>query len=257
MIPKTIHYCWFGRNPKSTLVKRCIASWKKYCPDYEIIEWNEDNFNLDCAPYVREAYDAKRWAFVTDYVRLKIICDQGGIYLDTDVEVIRSFDDLLGDAAFFGLEDTGSIATGLGFGAERGNPVVAAMLRDYDGVHFRREDGSFDMTTCPMRNTGSIAHLLPTELSKRQITSITGAVIYPQEWFCPLSADGSRMRKTANTHSIHWYSATWLSEDEMVVHQYRVFRNKCEKLLGKHWGGYAARFVYLLFPKKREVLKRM
>lgn len=257
MIPKVIHYCWFGRNPKPALFQRCIASWKKHCPDYEIIEWNEDNFDLDCCDYVREAYDAKKWAFVTDYARLKIVCDQGGIYLDADVEVIRPFDDLLGDAAFFGLEDTGSIATGLGFGAEVGNPVVGAMLRDYDGVHFRREDGGFDMTTCPVRNTASIAHLLPEELPQNQIIRIPGAVIYPPEWFCPLSADGSQMRKTANTHSIHWYSATWLSEDEMVVHQYRVFRNKCEKLLGVRLGGYATRFVYLFFPKKRAVLKRM
>ena len=255
MIPKKIHYCWFGRNPKPALFQRCIASWKKYCPDYKIIEWNEDNFDLNCCDYVREAYDAKKWAFVTDYARLKIVHDQGGIYLDTDVEVVRSLDDLLGDDAFFGLEDTGSIATGLGFGAEAGNPVVAAMLRDYDGVHFQKSDGSYDLTTCPVRNTASIAHLLPEEI--REVTRIPGAVIYPPEWFCPLSADGSQMRKTSNTHSIHWYSATWLNDDQKVVHEYRLFKNKCERLMGKRLGGYAARFVYLFFPKKREVLKRM
>ena len=205
MIPKKIHYCWFGWNPKPALFQRCIASWKKYCPDYEIIEWNEENFDLNCCDYVREAYDAKKWAFVTDYARLKIVHDQGGIYLDTDVEVVRSLDDLLGDDAFFGLEDTGSIATGLGFGAEAGNPVVEAMLQDYDGVHFRKPDGSYDLTTCPIRNTASIAHLLPEEI--REVTCIPSAVIYPPEWFCPLSADGSQMRKTSNTHSIHWYSA--------------------------------------------------
>ena len=257
MIPKVIHYCWFGRNPKPALLQRCIASWKKYCPDYEIIEWNEDNFDLGCCNYVREAYDAKKWAFVTDYARLKTVHDHGGIYLDTDVEVVRSFDDLLGDAAFFGLEDTGSIATGLGFGAEQGNPVVGAMLRDYDGVHFLKPDGSFDLTTCPVRNTNSIAHLLPDHMPGGKPIPIPGAVIYPPEWFCPLSADGSKMRKTPNTHSIHWYSATWLTEDQMVVHKYRIFRSKCEKMLGKRLGGYAARFVYLFFPEKREVLKRM
>ena len=255
MIPKKIHYCWFGRNPKPALFQRCIASWKKYCPDYKIIEWNEENFDLNCCDYVREAYDAKKWAFVTDYARLKIVHDQGGIYLDTDVEVVRSLDDLLGDDAFFGLEDTGSIATGLGFGAEAGNPVVAAMLLDYDGVHFKKPDGSYDLTTCPIRNTGSIAHLLPEEI--REVTRIPGSVIYPPEWFCPLSADGSQMRKTPNTHSIHWYSATWLREDQQGVHEYRLFKNKCERMMGKRLGGYAARFVYLFFPKKREVLKRM
>ena len=255
MIPKVIHYCWFGRNPKPALLQRCMASWKRYCPDYEIIEWNEDNFDLDCCDYVREAYDAKKWAFVTDYARLKIVHDHGGIYLDTDVELVRSPDDLLDDDAFFGLENMECVNTGLGFGAVSANPVVAAMLRDYDDVHFHREDGSFDLTTCPIRNTNSIAHLLPAE--RKGVIRIHNAAIYPPEWFCPLSADGLTIRKTPNTHSIHWYSATWLTEDQMVVHKYRIFRGRCEKHFGKRLGGYIARAVYLFQPKKRKILKRM
>lgn len=257
MIPKRIHYCWFGRAPKPALLRRCMASWRKYCPDYEIVEWNEENFDLDCCDYVREAYDGGKWAFVSDYARLKILYDHGGIYLDTDVELVRSFDDLLQDRAFFGLEDRKSIATGLGFGAEAGNPVVAAMLRGYDGMHFRRGDGSFDLTTCPLRNTKSVAHLLPAAFPEGEPLRIPGAVIYPPEWFSPLSADGSRMRRTPNTHSIHWYSASWLTGDQMVVHKYRIFRSKCERLLGKGLGGWIARFVYLFLPEKRKVLKRM
>ena len=257
MIPKVIHYCWFGRNPKPALFQRCLASWEKYCPDYEIMEWNEDNFDLDCCSYVQEAYDAKKWAFVTDYVRLWVVYNYGGIYLDTDVEVIKSFDSLLYEQAFFGLEDNQSINTGLGFGAKKGNSVVGAMLGDYNNIHFKQVDGSLDLTTCPIRNTASIAHLLPQNIPANEIIRIPGAVIYPREWFCPLSADGSQMQKTANTHSIHWYSATWLSEDQMVVHKYRIFRKRCEKILGKSLGGYVARFVYLFLPKKRAVLKRM
>ena len=257
MIPKTIHYCWFGRNPKPALFQWCIASWKQHCPDYEIIEWNEDNFDLSQNNYVQEAYEAKKWAFVTDYARLWVIYNYGGIYLDTDVEVIKSFDDLIDEPAFFGLEDTKCIASGLGFGAEKGNSVVGAMLRDYNDIHFKQADGSLDLTACPIRNTASIAHLLPQNITGNEIVHIPDAVIYPPEWFCPLSADGSKMKKTANTHSIHWYSATWLSEDQMVVHKYRIFRKRCEQMFGKSLGGYVARLVYFFLPQKRAVLKRM
>ena len=110
MIPKIIHYCWFGRNPKPKLAEKCIKSWKKYCPEYEIIEWNEDNYDLSSAPlYVRQAYEAKRWAFVTDYIRLQVIYENGGIYLDTDVELRKSLDPLLVHQAYFGFEDEKNI----------------------------------------------------------------------------------------------------------------------------------------------------
>lgn len=257
MIPKTIHFCWFGKGPKSKFVKRCIANWKKVCPDYQIIEWNEDNFDLRRTPYGKQAFDAQKWAFVADVARLWIVYEQGGIYLDTDVELTRSWDDLLENEAFFGLEDNGSIATGLGFGAEKGNPVVWEMLQGYEGVDFRKPDGSLDLTTCPVRNTASVAHLLPAYWNPNEITKLPHATIYPREWFCPLSADGTEMRKTANTHSIHWYSASWLTKEQMVVHRYRVFRGKWEKRLGKRWGGYIARAAYLFLPKKRAILKRM
>lgn len=257
MIPKVIHYCWFGHNPKPELVQRCIASWRKHCPDYEIVEWNEDNFDVSQNEYAREAYEEKKWAFVTDYARLWIVFHHGGIYLDTDVEVIKSFDDLLDAPAYFGFEDAASISTGLGFGAEKHNPVVGAMLEDYDTIHFRREDGTLDKLPCPIRNTKAIAHYLPQNMTGTSVVKIQDAVFYPPEYFCPLSADGTTMKKTKDTHSIHRFSATWLSEDEMIVHEYRVFRGKCEKKFGKKLGYYIALVVYLFKPKKREVLKRM
>jgi len=257
MIPKTIHYCWFGRNPKPELVQRCISSWRKYCPDYEIIEWNEENFDISQNQYAKEAYDAKKWAFVTDYARLWIIYMQGGIYLDTDVEVIKSLDDLLEKEAFFGFEDEKCIATGLGFGAVKGNKVVECMLKDYDNIHFLSEEGTYDKTPCPIRNTKAIANYLPSKFNGDKILQIDGATIFPTEYFCPLSADGKTMKKTKNTRSIHWYSATWLSEDEMVVHEWRLFKNKCARYFGTILGGYIARFVYIFKPKEREILKRM
>lgn len=257
MIPKIIHYCWFGRNPKPELMQKCISSWKKYCPDYEIIEWNEDNFDITQNAYAKEAYDEKKWAFVTDYARLWIIYTQGGIYLDTDVELIKPLDTLLDSEAFFGFEDEKSINTGLGFGAVKGNRLVECMLKDYEDIHFLKADGNYDKLPCPIRNTNAIAKYLPEQFNGRQIIYLRDATLYPPEFFCPLSADGRSMKKTKNTYSIHWYSATWLSEDEMIVHQWRLFKNKCERFFGTTIGGYIARGVYLFMPKKRAVLKRM
>ena len=120
-IPKVIHYCWFGHNPKPEQALSCIASWKEKCPDYQIIEWNEDNYDISSAPlYVRQAYQEKKWAFVTDYVRLQVVFENGGIYLDTDVELKKSLNALLGYRAYFGFEDATYINTGLGFGAKQG-----------------------------------------------------------------------------------------------------------------------------------------
>ena len=257
MIPKVIHYCWFGHNPKSELVQRCIKSWKMQCPDYEIVEWNEDNFDIHLNEYVREAYEAKKWAFVTDVARLWIIYHYGGIYLDTDVEMIRSFDALLNQHAFLGSEDQVHISTGLGFGAEKNNPIIKMMLDDYRDVHFFKPDGSYDLTPCPDRNTKAVEK----ELSRGKLSSgllqLKDATIYPKEYFCPLDADGIRVNKTQNTYSIHWFSASWLSHDEQIVHEYRLFTKKCQSILGKKAGIYAARIIYLFHPHKRSALKRM
>lgn len=256
MIPKTIHYCWFGGNPKPKSMLHCIQSWKKFCPDYEIVEWNESNFDVAMNDYVGEAYRAGKWAFVSDYARLWIIYSYGGIYLDTDVEIVKPLDDLLSNEAFFGFEDDSSIATGLGFGAERGNPVVGCMLRDYEGTHFLLPDGSYDKTTCPIRNTNSIVHLLPNNRKANEVTVLKNATLYPPEYFCPLSSDGKKKRMTDNTYSIHWYDASWLSENEKIVHDFRVFKGKCERMFGRKCGSFLARAVYLLRPRERKILKK-
>ena len=257
MIPKTIHYCWFGNNKKTELFYRCFRSWKKYCADYSFIEWNENNFDINCCDYVREAYEAEKWAFVTDYARLWITFHHGGIYLDTDVEVIKSFDELLNECAFFGLEDSKMIATGLGFGSEVGNPIVKRMLDDYEAIHFVNPDGTYNLLPCPVRNTISIKEFLPEKKDYESITRLKDATIYPREYFCPLSADCTEMRRTKNTYSIHWYSASWLSADDKAVHDFRVFKGHCEKVFGVRLGSLVARAVYLLRPKERAILKRL
>lgn len=136
MIPKVIHYCWFGRNPKSELIQKCIASWREFCPDYEIIEWNEGNFDVNFCDYTIEAYEAGKWAFVSDVARLKVVYDHGGIYLDTDVELKKGLDDLLGYDAWFAQDDIRYINTGLGFGACKGYFLLGQIIEKRIKLHF-------------------------------------------------------------------------------------------------------------------------
>lgn len=208
-IPKIIHYCWFGRGQLPALAKKCIKSWKKYCPDYEIICWNEDNFDLTQNRYVREAYEAKKWAFVSDVARLQILADHGGIYLDTDVELLKPLDDLLCHKGFMGFDEKGIVATGLGFGAEKGNQIVEEFLRDYDELPFVLPDGSYDLTPCPDRNTAALKRLGMDTENTHQI--FLGTVFLPREYLCPMDYYTGKKTVTKNTYSIHHYSASWTS----------------------------------------------
>ena len=217
MIPKTIHYCWFGRNPKPKLAEKCIRSWKKYCPGYEIIEWNEDNFDISSAPlYVRQAYEAKKWAFVTDYVRLKVVYDHGGIYMDTDVELLKNIDFLREHEAYFGFEDGKYVNTGLGFGAQKGNPILLEMMEDYRDIPFVLEDGTFDVTACPGRNTKVfLKHGLIQNNAKQMVGD---CLILPSDYLCPIDYSTGKVTRTENTISIHWFSASWQTVEEKKRH---------------------------------------
>lgn len=212
-IPKTIHYCWFGHNPKPKLALKCIQSWKKYCPDYQVIEWNEDNFDISSCPlYVRQAYEVKKWAFVTDYVRLKVVREHGGIYLDTDVELIKPLDALLEYSAYFGFEDGRHIATGLGFGAEKGHPILKEIMDDYENIPFILENGEYDRLSCPKRNTSVfIRHGLIQNNQTQRLDDNTQ--ILSAEWLCPKSFESGLTTITKNTYSIHHFDASWFSEE--------------------------------------------
>jgi len=226
-IPKVIHYCWFGGNPLPADVQRCIESWKKYCPDYEIRRWDESNFDCTQNLYARQALKAKKWAFASDYARLKIVYDEGGIYLDTDVELLRPLDDLLELPGFMGFEPSypgGAfpcvVATGLGFGAQKGNAVVGALLHDYDGIPFYREDGKQDITPCPERNTATLVKLGLVPDNRRQ--TVGGVEIFPSDYFCPMNYMTGETNITENTYSIHLYQMSWKSP----------FDQKIKKLFG-------------------------
>ena len=210
MIPKTIHYCWFGRNPKPKLAEKCIKSWKKYCPGYEIIEWNEDNFDIASAPlYVRQAYEAKKWAFVTDYVRLWALVNYGGIYMDTDVEVIKPLDRFLSHQAFSGFEDDSHIPTGI-MASEKDFPLFVEFLQYYDNAAFYNADGTISYIT----NVTVITNYCVAKglIQNNTFQTIEGFALYPKEVFCPVSYQTGFLEKTKNAVTIHWFSGSWKSE---------------------------------------------
>ena len=205
MIPKKIHYCWFGRGPKPKLAERCIASWKKFCPDYEIVEWNEDNFDINLNGYTKMCYDLKKYAFLSDYVRLYVVEKYGGIYFDTDVEVIKPMDALTESGAFYAFETPEYVATGLGFGSEAHGQTISAMLAEYD----RLLDGDQGVIGCPKLNTAALLKLgLKQDGSLQQVGD---ALILPPDYMNPFNPATGVTRKTGNTVSIHWYSAACLS----------------------------------------------
>lgn len=229
MIPKIIHYCWFGKNPKPKLAKKCIKSWKKKCPDYKIIEWNEDNFNISEAPlYVRQAYEAKKWAFVTDYVRLKVVYDNGGIYLDTDVELIKPLDGLLDNTAYFGFEDGRYINTGLGFGAEKRAKIVADIMSQYKEIPFLLENGDIDDFPCPKRNTEVFLNYGLFQDDSKQLLN-GDVLVLPSIYLCPIFYDTGKRTHSKDTYSIHWFSESWLPEDVRKKHNDFVKKKKRER----------------------------
>ena len=216
MIPKIIHYCWFGRNPLPELALKCIESWKKFLPDYEIKEWNEDNIEFNFCSYVSEAYEMKKWAFVSDVVRLKVVYDYGGIYFDTDVEVIKSFDNLLNHTFFLGLESECRCNTGLGFGAEKGSLVIKEMLAQYQNEHFILSDGSINKLVCPIYNTNALLKL--GVIFNPGIISFMGGAIYPTEYFCPKNYFTGELNITKNSYTVHHYDGSWQTRNQKVKH---------------------------------------
>ena len=222
MIPKIIHYCWFGRNPLPPLAIKCIASWKKYFPDYEIKEWNEENFNVNIISYTQEAYKAKKYAFVSDYARFWILYKYGGLYFDTDVEVIKPMDDIVAIGPFMGCEKrigennfkTLAVAPGLGLGASAGLGLYKDLLDLYSTLHFNNEDNSFNLKTV-VEYTTEVLYKYGLK-DTCEIQKCAGVFIYPKDWFCPMDYDTGKICLTFNTRAIHHYCGSWLSHKEKV-----------------------------------------
>lgn len=208
MIPKIIHYCWFGRGEKPELAKKCIASWRKFCPDFEIREWNEDNCDCLAMPFMAEAYAAKKYAFVSDVMRLIVLEQYGGVYFDTDVELLRGISPLMDDEGFIGFENEQYVASGLTIAAVPHQPVIQAMIEEYQKLHFTRADGTTNAVGCPRLNTDVMERFGLVRNGREQI--VAGIHVYPAEWFNPMDSVTGKLTKTANTYSVHWYSMSWL-----------------------------------------------
>ena len=233
MIPKKIHYCWFGRGEKPKLAIRCIESWKKYCPDYEILEWNEDNYDVNKNEYTSWCYRNKKWAFLSDYVRLDVVNEHGGIYFDTDVELVKPLDDLLEYEAFYGLENDTTVATGLGFGSIANHIIISDMIREYERLKI---DEKFVPIGCPKLNTNAILKHCSNITGKRQ--NVCGAEILPVDFLNPYDDPTGRLNKTSNTVSIHWYSKSALSKKSIIRSKitrpfHRLFGEDCFRWLRK------------------------
>ena len=220
MIPKIIHYCWFGRNPLPESAVKCINSWKKYFPDYEIKEWNEDNFDINIIPYTREAYEAKKYAFVSDYARMWILYHYGGLYFDTDVEVIKPMNDIVKRGPFMGIEvevkeeNFPFVNPGLGLGTPPGLDIYKDILEYYHQSHFLLDDGTFNMFAIVKITTAALSsHGLS---SSNELQQVAGVWIYPRDYFNPLDDNTGKLVITDNTRSIHWYTKTWLKKQNPV-----------------------------------------
>lgn len=232
-IPKVIHYCWFGKGKKNDLFYKCLESWKKYCPDYKIFEWNEENYKRFNNDYVKDAYKEKKWAFVSDYVRLDVIYKYGGIYLDTDVELIRTLDKLLSLHAFIGVESYDlKINTGLGFGAEKNNENIKRLRDMYDEISFYESNGELNLTPCPEYVTSYFERLGYKKNNRNQL--INGVSIFSSQVFSPYNYDNGRMEIDTKTFSIHWYNASWFDEDDKAIHDMELkIRSKIDGKIGK------------------------
>lgn len=220
-IPKIIHYCWFGNGEMSNKQIECIKSWKLYCPDYKFILWNERNCDLNCNKYVKQAYSKKKWAFVSDYFRLEAVYNFGGIYLDTDVELVKSIDNLLLYNAFMAVEQDFNVATGLGFGACPENKVIGEMLEIYEKMVFINEDGSLNLKAAPFYSTEYF-----TKYGYRKdnsIQNVCGVHILSSEFFCPLNYKTGKITMTNNTYGIHWYSESWKPKTDVHIRRTELY----------------------------------
>lgn len=211
MIPKKIHYCWFGGNPLPKDVLKYIDTWKKFCPGYEIKEWNEQNFDIHRNRYVEEAYQLKKWAFVSDVARINALYTEGGIYMDTDVEVVRNLDPLLNTRGFLGFEGTQWIATNLA-GFEAGHEILQKFLEAYDHRSFVNSDGTLDQTTNVEELTKLLVEQYHLILNGEEQELADGIVVYPTDYFSPYDYIQGKLNKTSNTYTIHWFSQSWIGQ---------------------------------------------
>ncbi|KRM08301.1 glycosyltransferase family 32 protein [Liquorilactobacillus ghanensis] len=234
MIPKIIHYCWFGSKELPAEYQRYLHSWQEKCPDYQIIRWDESNYDIQQNRYMAQAAAKKKWGFVSDYLSFDVVYRYGGIYLDTDVELLRNFDDVLSCQAFMGFEENEkgySVAPGLGFGAQKNNPTILKLRQMYDGIDFITPEGKLNTLTIPVYTTD---FLLKHGLQpNNQMQTTAGVKIFPTDYFAPMDFLTGEIKTTSNSHSIHHYGATW--QNATNLRHIQIIRQVNRKF-GKKWG---------------------
>lgn len=247
MIPKIIHYCWFGRNPLPELALNCIESWKKHLSNYEIKEWNEDNYDVRKIPYISQAYDAKKYAFVSDYARFDILYQYGGIYFDTDVEVIKDLTPIINAGAFMGIEYAGAINAGLGIGSPARTEIFNEILDSYAKEKFLNSDGSLNLKTVVTRVSDIFREYGFN--NDQIIQDVKGYKIYPTEYFCPKDYQTGSLNLTEKTFTIHHYDGSWLSEE---AKKRLIFRQKTSLRIGNNILANCICKTYSLFSRIKE-----
>lgn len=234
MIPKVIHYCWFGHNELPPLAKKCIASWHKFLPDYEIKEWNENNYDITKNAYMASAYKEKKFGFVPDYIRSDLIYKYGGFYFDTDVEVIKPLDSLLQYKGIMGFESKEFVAGGLIVAGEKDLEIFKEMRDIYDSISFYNDDGSLNLLPSPAYNTEV---LVKHGLKKNgELQEVAGITIFPTDYFCPKSSQFGKIKITENTLTIHHYAASWIGPKQRLANfLIRIFGKRSILFLWKIW----------------------
>lgn len=231
MMPKVIHYCWFGGKPLPKSAIKCISSWKKYLPGHEIVEWNESNFDVNAVPYVEEAYRCGKYAFVSDYVRFWVLYRYGGLYFDVDVEMIGKIDDIIARGNFMAYEHGMSIAPGLGLGLEAGNALVRKVLDEYESSHFI-VDGRMQMSRTVVNIVSDLLLPLGVERVKEGIDRIGDIYIYHPDYFSPLNHRTDVLMITENSRSIHHYDASWKTPSQKIKDRFiRIIGPKYTRIL--------------------------
>lgn len=244
LIPKKIHYCWFGGGELPEKDKKNIEGWKKLCPDYEIICWNESNYDINKNDYMKEAYSLKKWGFVPDYARTDIIYTHGGFYFDTDVELLKPLDQFLNEKCVMGFEKKDSINHGHGFAAEKGNEIIKELLDFYESIHFINEDNSINLTASPKYITNLLLrHNLKLNNKEQILDNVVH--IYPTDYFCPKDYMTGKIEISTNTISIHHFNLSWMSTEQ---------RKKMEKI-GK-WSKFCGEFWARNFFEIGEMFKK-
>lgn len=229
-IPKVIHYCWFGGKPLNDLAKKCIASWEKYLPDYEIKRWDESNFNIDDCQYVKEAYEQGKWAFVSDYARAYILYNEGGVYFDTDVEVIKDIREIIQNGPYLGVERFVNnldlegyvglgVAAGLGMAVMPKDSIIGELLEHYHNISFLDDFNNLDGNTIVIKLSKILQKYGLEE--RNEIQRVGDYYIYPIEYFNPLNDVTGKLNITNNTYSIHWYSGSWLDDEHIKAKKNR------------------------------------